>query len=33
MLKTLAAANCLIVREPNAPAAEAGDPCKVLFIR
>ncbi|MDN5926279.1 MAG: molybdopterin molybdotransferase MoeA [Hyphomicrobiales bacterium] len=33
MLKTLAAANCLIVREPHAPAAAAGDPCKVLFIR
>jgi molybdopterin molybdotransferase len=33
MLKSLAAANCLIVREPLAPAAAAGDPCKVLFIR
>jgi molybdopterin molybdotransferase len=33
MLKTLAAANCLIVREPHAPAAAAGDPCQVLFIR
>jgi molybdopterin molybdotransferase len=33
MLKTLAAANCLIIREPHAPAAAAGDPCQVLFIR
>jgi molybdopterin molybdotransferase len=33
MLKTLAAANCLIVREPHASAAGAGDPCTVLFIR
>ncbi|WP_311028321.1 molybdopterin molybdotransferase MoeA [Mesorhizobium koreense] len=33
MLRTLAAANCLIIREPHAPAAAAGDPCRVLFIR
>jgi molybdopterin molybdotransferase len=33
MLKTLAAANCLVVREPLAPPAAPGDPCKVLFIR
>ncbi|MGN6767186.1 MAG: molybdopterin molybdotransferase MoeA [Rhizobiaceae bacterium] len=33
MLKALAAANCLIIREPHAPAAKPGDPCKVLFIR
>jgi molybdopterin molybdotransferase len=33
MLKTLAAANCLVIREPLAPPAAAGDPCKVLFIR
>jgi molybdopterin molybdotransferase len=33
MLKTLAAANCLIIREPHAPAARPGDLCKVLFIR
>jgi molybdopterin molybdotransferase len=33
MLKSLAAANCLIVRAPHAPAAAPGAPCKVLFIR
>jgi molybdopterin molybdotransferase len=33
MLKTLAQANCLIVREPHAPEAKAGDKCRVLFIR
>jgi molybdopterin molybdotransferase len=33
MLKTLAAANCLIIREPLAPHAAPGDPCKVLLIR
>jgi len=33
MLKTLAAANCLIIREPHAPAARAGAPCRVLMIR
>lgn len=33
MLKTLAEANALIIREPYAPAAEAGAPCKVLMLR
>lgn len=33
MLRTLAASKALIVREPFAPAAEAGSPCKVLFLR
>jgi molybdopterin biosynthesis enzyme len=26
----LADSNCLIIREPHAPAAKAGDACKVL---
>lgn len=33
MLRMLADANGLIVREPFAPAAEAGDACKVLMLR
>ncbi|MEX0956030.1 MAG: gephyrin-like molybdotransferase Glp [Rhizobiaceae bacterium] len=33
MLRTLAEANCLIIREANAPEASAGDPCKVLMLR
>jgi molybdopterin molybdotransferase len=33
MLRTLADANCLIIREANAPAAEAGEPCRVLMLR
>ena len=33
MLTTLATANGLIVREPHAPAAEAGAPCTVLMLR
>jgi molybdopterin molybdotransferase len=33
MLKTLAAANALIVREPFAPAALAGDVCHLLMLR
>lgn len=33
MLKTLAEANALIIREPHAPPADAGDPCKVLMLR
>ncbi|MCR4268833.1 gephyrin-like molybdotransferase Glp [Nitratireductor sp. ZSWI3] len=32
MLTTLAAANALIVREPQAPAAEAGARCRVLML-
>jgi molybdopterin molybdotransferase len=31
MLAVLAAADCLLVRAPNAPAAKAGDACR--FIR
>ena len=33
MLKTLADAGGLIIREPFAPAAAAGDPCRVLLLR
>lgn len=33
MLKTMAMANALIVRPPHAPAAEAGEPCRVLMLR
>ncbi|KQZ99646.1 molybdenum cofactor biosynthesis protein MoaA [Mesorhizobium sp. Root157] len=32
MLRTMATAGCLIVREPFAPAAEAGAPCHVLCL-
>jgi molybdopterin molybdotransferase len=30
LLRLLAEANCLLIREPHAPAAVAGDPCRVL---
>lgn len=33
MLRTLADSNALIVREPGAPASEAGSHCRVLFLR
>ncbi len=33
MLTTLAEANALIIREPNAAASEAGDVCRVLMLR
>lgn len=33
MLKTLAEANALIIRVPFAPAAAAGDACRVLMLR
>ncbi len=33
MLKTLAAAGCLIIREPYAPAAAAGSVCRIIPIR
>jgi molybdopterin molybdotransferase len=33
MLKTLAEANALIIRAPFAPAAAAGDACRVLMLR
>jgi molybdopterin molybdotransferase len=33
MLKTLATANALIIREPHAPEAVAGDACRVMMLR
>lgn len=33
MLRTLADANCVIIREPFAPAAESGSACSVLMLR
>ena len=33
MLRTLADANCLIIREADAPEARQGDPCQVLLLR
>lgn len=33
MLKTLATANALVIRPPNAPASRAGDACRVLMLR
>ena len=33
MLRMLADANALIVREPFAPAAEVGAECRVLMLR
>jgi molybdopterin molybdotransferase len=30
MLRVLAESNCLVIREPHAPAARAGEPCRVL---
>jgi molybdopterin molybdotransferase len=32
MLNALAAADCLLIREPHAPAAKAGSPCSVLRL-
>jgi molybdopterin molybdotransferase len=32
-LAVLAAADCLIVRPPNAPAAKAGEPCRIVRLR
>jgi molybdopterin molybdotransferase len=32
MLTPLAAADCLLVREPHAPAAAAGSPCRILRL-
>ena len=29
MLVPLAAADCLVIREPHAPAAKAGSPCAI----
>lgn len=33
MLKTFTNANALIIREANAPAAQAGDACKIMLLR
>lgn len=33
MLRTLADAGALVIREPFAPAARAGDPCRLLMLR
>lgn len=33
MLRTLADANCAIMREPFAPAAESGSACRVMMLR
>jgi molybdopterin molybdotransferase len=32
MLAPLSAADCLLIREPNAPAAKAGSPCAILRL-
>jgi molybdopterin molybdotransferase len=32
MLSTLAAADCLLVRPPHAPAAAPGDPCRIIRL-
>jgi molybdopterin molybdotransferase len=32
MLSALAAAECLLIREPHAPAAKAGSPCSILRL-
>jgi molybdopterin molybdotransferase len=33
MLAPLARADCLIIREPFAPAAETGSPCAILNLQ
>lgn len=33
MLSTLALADCLLIRPPNAPAGRAGDPCRIIRLR
>jgi len=33
MLAPLARADCLVIREPFAPAAEAGAPCAVVDLQ
>jgi molybdopterin molybdotransferase len=33
LLRILAMADCFLIREPHAPAAEAGDPCRILRLR
>jgi molybdopterin molybdotransferase len=32
MLRVLAAAQCLVLREIRAPAAKAGDPCRIIRL-
>jgi molybdopterin molybdotransferase len=32
MLSTLAEADALIVRPPHAPAAKAGEPCRIIRL-
>jgi molybdopterin molybdotransferase len=32
MLSRLARADCLLIREPHAPAAKAGEPCSILTL-
>ena len=32
MLSTLAAADCLLIRPPHAPAARTGDPCRIMRL-
>jgi molybdopterin molybdotransferase len=32
MLAPLAAADCLLIRAPHAPAAKAGSPCMILRL-
>ena len=32
MLSALAAADCLLVRAPHAPAAKAGDSCRIIRL-
>ena len=33
MTAPLAQADCLLIREPHAPAAPAGSPCRILKLR
>ncbi|MDO9415429.1 molybdopterin molybdotransferase MoeA [Pararhizobium sp.] len=33
MMQVFAASDCLIIREPHAPAAAAGSPCRVVVLR
>jgi molybdopterin molybdotransferase len=32
MLSTLATADCLLIRPPHAPAATAGDGCRIIRL-
>ena len=32
MLRVLARSHCLVLREPNAPAAKAGEPCRIIRL-